>query len=49
MKIPAFGGECGDVRYPTIGEMMFHAYDQIMNPPSEITWEYAYRWEPERK
>ena len=46
--IPAFGGECGAVRYPTICEMMFHAYQQIMNPPAEITWDYACRWEPER-
>ncbi len=46
--IPAFGGGCGYVRPQPICEMMFHAYEQIMNPPSEITWEYALRWEPER-
>ncbi len=47
--IPAFGGGCGCVSHQMICEIMFHAYDQIMNPPSEITWEYACRWEPERE
>lgn len=46
--IPAFGGGCGNVRYQTICEMMFKAYEQVMNPPSKLTWEYAYRWNPER-
>ena len=46
--IPAFGGGCGYVRHQVICEMMYHAYEQVMNPPSELTWEYACRREPER-
>ena len=37
--IPAFGGDCGNVEYFTIVEMMFKAYQQVKNPPKEITWE----------
>ncbi len=44
---PAFGGGCGAVGYQTIAEMMFQAYEQITNPPPEITWDYANRWKPE--
>lgn len=45
--IPAFGGGCGFVRPQVICEMMYHAYEQVMNPPSELSWEYACRWRPE--
>ena len=42
--IPAFGGACGNVEYSIIAEMMFKAYQQIKNPPKEISWRYAERW-----
>ena len=42
--IPAFGGECGNVAFSLIAEMMFQAYNQIQNPPKEITWEYTHRF-----
>ena len=45
--IPAFGGDCGDVKYSVLAEMMYNAYYQISNPPKEIDWGYAYRWAPE--
>ena len=41
--IPAFGGACGELPPQTICDMMYKAYDQIMNPPTEINWEYALR------
>ncbi|WP_195421635.1 macro domain-containing protein [Faecalicatena contorta] len=47
--IPAFGGFCGCVQPQILCEMMFEAYRQIMNPPEELNWEYACRWEPENK
>ena len=40
--IPAFGGLTGKVPYDTIARMMFLAYKQIDNIPSEINWGYAY-------
>ncbi|MBO7448743.1 MAG: macro domain-containing protein [Clostridiales bacterium] len=45
--IPAFGGGCGAVPSETIANMMSLAYNQVMNPPSEITWNYAERCYPE--
>jgi O-acetyl-ADP-ribose deacetylase (regulator of RNase III) len=42
--IPAFGGACGNLEYSLIAEMMFKAYQQIKNPPKEITWEYTHRF-----
>lgn len=39
--IPAFGGCCGQVPYDEIAKMMYLAYEQICNPPKEITWKYA--------
>lgn len=45
--IPAFGGGCGDVSPETIAYMMNLAYNQVMNPPTEITWNYAERCYPE--
>ena len=39
--IPAFGGECGNVSFSLLAEMMFQAYQQVKNPPKEITWEYT--------
>lgn len=47
--IPAFGGACGNVAYSIIAEMMFNAYQQIKNPPKEISWKYAERWQPEER
>lgn len=37
--IPAFGGATGKVPYRIIAELMKKAYDQINNPPAELTWE----------
>jgi len=45
--IPAFGGDCGDLNYSIISNMMYNAYMQIFNPPTEINWDYAFRWCPE--
>ena len=42
--IPAFGGECGNVNYSVIARMMSRAYEQILNPPKELDWEYADRY-----
>lgn len=42
--IPAFGGGCGAVPASLIGSLMYNAYAQIMNPPSELNWEYAKHW-----
>lgn len=39
--IPGFGGACGNVQYSIIAKMMFYAYQQVNNPPKEITWSYA--------
>ncbi len=39
--IPAFGGGCGFVPPQTMCIMMYEAYKQVMNPPSELDWEYA--------
>ena len=39
--IPAFGGCCGKVPYDQIARMMYLAYNQIMNRPTNINWEYA--------
>ena len=39
--IPAFGGECGNVVYSVVAEMMYKAYLQVQNPPKEINWEYT--------
>jgi len=47
--IPAFGGDCGDVNYSVIAELMYKAYLQIFNPPKEISWNYALDWNPELK
>mgnify|MGYP002626326878 CR=1 FL=1 len=41
--IPAFGGDCGGLDSYIIALMMKEAYDQVMNPPKEINWKYAYR------
>lgn len=40
--IPAFGGLTGKVPYDVIAKMMFLAYKQINNQPSEINWGYAW-------
>lgn len=47
--IPAFGGDCGNMNYSVIAEMMYKAYIQVLNPPKEINWDYAYRWCPQDK
>lgn len=39
--IPMFGGGCGDVHPKLIAEMMWHAYDQLQNPPQALSWDYA--------
>lgn len=45
--IPAFGGCCGFMNPQELCELMYEGYKQIMNPPSELNWRYATRWEPE--
>lgn len=40
--IPAFGGLTGKVPCDVIAKMMFLAYKQIHNKPSEINWGYAW-------
>lgn len=45
--IPAFGGCCGNMKYQELCEMMYAGYMQVMNPPDKLSWNYAYRWEPE--
>lgn len=47
--IPAFGGQCGKLHPQTVAKMMWKGYEQVMNPPSEITWQYALRWIPEHQ
>lgn len=47
--IPAFGGCCGNVPYQQLCVMMYEGYMQIMNPPKELSWNYACRWEPENE
>lgn len=42
--IPAFGGACGSVPADVVADMMYKAYSQIMNPPWQISWNYAERW-----
>lgn len=39
--LPMFGGGCGETHPKIIAEMMRLAYDQIMNPPKKIDWDYA--------
>ena len=41
--IPAFGGSCGGLSSDVVAYMMKEAYDQVMNPPKEINWDYAER------
>ena len=41
--IPAFGGACGGLDPDVIAYMMKEAYDQVMNPPSRLDWNYAGR------
>lgn len=43
--IPMFGGGCGEVHPQLIAELMRKAYDQVYNPPKEISWEYAFKVE----
>ena len=45
--LPAFCGEWGNVSYKVIARLMYEAYKQVMNPPSQIDWNYAERWFPE--
>lgn len=40
--IPAFGGLTGKVPCDVIAKMMFLAYKQIHNQPSELNWGYAW-------
>ena len=39
--IPAFGGLTGRVPCKVIAKMMFLAYQQVYNKPSEINWRYV--------
>lgn len=43
--IPFFGGGCGDIHPNIVAKMMWKAYTQIHNPPSELDWNYAYSQE----
>lgn len=45
--IPAFCGECGDVKHKVIAKLMYEAHNQVFNPPKSIDWEYPYRFYPE--
>lgn len=40
--VPAFGGGCGFLPFKKIAMLMWEAYLQIVEPPAEITWEYAW-------
>ena len=46
--IPAFGGATGNVPYCSIAALMKEAYDQVMNPPKSLNWEYANRYLEDR-
>ena len=39
--IPMFGGLTGKIHPHTIAKMMKLAYDQIQEPPKELTWDYV--------
>lgn len=39
--IPAFGALTGCVPVELVADMMKRAYDQLLNPPSYISWRYA--------
>ena len=39
--IPFFGGGCGKVHPQIIAQMMYLGYEQIMNPPKKLGWDYA--------
>lgn len=39
--IPAFGALTGCVPAELVADMMKRAYDQLLNPPSYISWRYA--------
>ena len=41
--VPAFGGLTGCVPHSTVAQMMWFAYDQLINPPQNIDWKYASR------
>lgn len=45
--IPAFGDGYGLLAEEVVAQMMFKAYQQIMNPPSSIDWDYALEWDPD--
>ena len=40
--IPAFGCGTGMLKEDDVARMMHFAYKQIMNPPKELSWDYAY-------
>ncbi len=46
--IPAFGGGCGGLSPQMIAGMLREGYDQIMNPPEDISWQYADSRYPEK-
>lgn len=39
--IPAFGGLTGGVPFEEVARMMYLAYKQVFNQPSELNWGYA--------
>lgn len=39
--VPAWGGGCGRVEPNIIANMMLCAYNQLLNTPSELSWNYA--------
>lgn len=39
--VPAWGGGCGRVEPNIIANMMLSAYQQLLNVPSELSWNYA--------
>ena len=47
--IPAFGGGCGEVEPEIIARMMSRGYQQILNPPKQLDWDYAVPLPPQKK
>ena len=39
--IPMFGAGTGGVDFGLVADLTFRAYEQIMNPPTEIDWDYV--------
>lgn len=41
MVVPAFGAGTGGVAPRSVARLMRAAYDQVMNPPASLDWDYA--------